>query len=583
MKRERALIKRLCSRVSVVALGFLLPTVAHAQHGAEQRAPRAWTTSPIPAADLPGWRADLGFLLTEMERIHPDLYHSIERDRLRTELNALDRRMPGMAAHEIVVDLARIVALVGDGHTSLPLYFAGGVDFHVLPIRFGIHRDTLYVEAADRSIAGMVGARVVAIGNTPADSAVARVASLISKDNKQWISAVAPHLLNRAEVLHALRLSDRIDGARLTVERNGRRTTHTVAALSDVPPPWHGLPFLPRYSDDWVDARDDAGMPAPLHQRTFPEMYAFELVPDRRLLYIGFHQVMNRPGDESALAFFQRAMAYAREHAASIDRIVLDLRHNTGGDGSLLDPIVREIVRTREVDQPGRFFVLIGPRTFSAAIALATQLERYTSAIFAGEPTGGSPNGFGSHEVVHLPNIGVDVMVSPHRFQNSAPFDTRPWIAPRLAAAPSFADFAANRDPLLELVASWDAGRSVAQEIERDLGRGDTIAALARIRGHDADPVNRFFSSTSELNRLGYRLLREGRTRHAITCFELNVRAHPDYANGWDSLGEALAAAGERDRAIAAYERAVALDPHNSNAREWLRRLRVVGRSPALR
>jgi len=564
--------------VRVVALALVLwPTAAHAwQHGAERsQPPRAWTTAPLSPAEVPGWRADLRFLLAEMERIHPDLYHGIERDRLRAELNALDQRLPGMAAHEIVVGVARIVALIGDGHTSLPLYFAGGVDFHVLPIRVGFYRDTLFVEAADRGLAGMIGGRVVAIGTTPIDSAVARVASLIARDNDQWIRAVAPNLLNRAEVLHALRMSDRIDGAQFTIERGGRRETHWITALPLAPRPAPGLPFLPRYSNEWVDARDNAGTPVPVHQRSFPELYALDPMPDRRLLYIGFHQVMNRHGDESALAFFQRAMNHAREQAASFDRIVLDLRHNTGGDGSLLDPIVREIVRTREVDQPGRFFVLIGQRTFSAAMMLATQLDRYTSAMFAGEPTGSSPNSFGSHEIVHLPNIGIDVMVAPHYFQNGAPFDQRPWIAPRLTVLPSFDDYAANRDPLLDLVASWDADRSLAQDIERDIARSDTAAALARIRRHDADPVNRYQSSTSELNRLGYTLLRGGRTQDAITIFELNVRVHPDYANGWDSLGEALATASERERAIAAYERAVALDPDNSNAREWLRRLRA--------
>jgi cytochrome c-type biogenesis protein CcmH/NrfG len=48
---------------------------------------------------------------------------------------------------------------------------------------------------------------------------------------------------------------------------------------------------------------------------------------------------------------------------------------------------------------------------------------------------------------------------------------------------------------------------------------------------------------------------------------------HPDYANGWDSLGEALAASGDADGAIAAYERAMRLEP-SDRVREILSRLR---------
>ena len=72
---------------------------------------------------------------------------------------------------------------------------------------------------------------------------------------------------------------------------------------------------------------------------------------------------------------------------------------------------------------------------------------------------------------------------------------------------------------------------------------------------------------------MGYRLLHEGRADEAIVVFRLNVDAHPEYANGFDSLGEALAGAGRRDEAIAAFRRALALQPDFDSARAWLERL----------
>ncbi len=109
------------------------------------------------------------------------------------------------------------------------------------------------------------------------------------------------------------------------------------------------------------------------------------------------------------------------------------------------------------------------------------------------------------------------------------------------------------------------------------LAAGDTARAAEVARTFDARPVNRFVPSTVPLNALGYRLLREGRSDEAIAVFELNVRVHPDYANGWDSLGEAYVQAHRREDAIAAFRRALSIDPELVASREWLRRLGAGG------
>lgn len=61
------------------------------------------------------------------------------------------------------------------------------------------------------------------------------------------------------------------------------------------------------------------------------------------------------------------------------------------------------------------------------------------------------------------------------------------------------------------------------------------------------------------VNRHGYERLRAGSSAEALAAFQLNVRLHPDSANGQDSLGEALEALGRLAEAASAYERAVEL------------------------
>ncbi|MDX1661765.1 MAG: amidohydrolase family protein, partial [Gemmatimonadota bacterium] len=63
----------------------------------------------------------------------------------------------------------------------------------------------------------------------------------------------------------------------------------------------------------------------------------------------------------------------------------------------------------------------------------------------------------------------------------------------------------------------------------------------------------------SLLNSLGYRLLREDRVLEAIAVLEMNVEAFPDEPNPYDSLGDALHAAGRLEEAKESYRKAVDL------------------------
>ncbi len=71
------------------------------------------------------------------------------------------------------------------------------------------------------------------------------------------------------------------------------------------------------------------------------------------------------------------------------------------------------------------------------------------------------------------------------------------------------------------------------------------------------------------MNRLGYKLLYEGKLREAVAVLEMNLAAFPEVADAHDSLAEAYARSGEKERALTHYRRS--LDAHNPSAREMVR------------
>jgi len=78
----------------------------------------------------------------------------------------------------------------------------------------------------------------------------------------------------------------------------------------------------------------------------------------------------------------------------------------------------------------------------------------------------------------------------------------------------------------------------------------------------------------SAMNALGYSFLQNGKTRDAIELFKLNTIAYPDSWNVYDSLGEAYLKDGQKELAIKNYEKALELNPDNTNAKQVLKELK---------
>jgi len=99
-------------------------------------------------------------------------------------------------------------------------------------------------------------------------------------------------------------------------------------------------------------------------------------------------------------------------------------------------------------------------------------------------------------------------------------------------------------------------------------------AAKARLADLEKSQDPQVYFDERELNALGYRLLGQGRPEQAVFILELNARRHPDSWNAHDSLGEAYLKAGRTKDAVQSYERSLAINPDNSNAKKMLETLR---------
>jgi hypothetical protein len=516
------------------------------------------------------WREDLRYLAQEMPARHKNLFHTIAPEQFTNAVKILDGRIPSMTRAQIIVEFERIVAMVQDGHTRIQGFpFDPRMGFHSYPLALYLYKDGLFVRAADRTYIDAVGARVVKIGNAYAEQAMNTVRDLVCRDNEMGIKAYAPLLLVTPEVLHAVGLVDDIENAKFVIERDGRQKTIILKPTSGQE--LVSYVFLRKKPENWFDARDNASVTLPLWLKDPGNNFWFEYLTDSRILYVQYNAVEDKE-HETVAVFAKRLFEFVDAHP--VDRFVIDLRLNGGGNNQLNRPLLLGIIKANKIDQPGRLFAIIGRNTFSAAQSFVDELEKYTNTIFVGEPTAENVNQYGDPVGIVLPNSGITVRVSTLWWQYMDPRDIRQWTPPLVSTPLTAEDYRDNIDPAMKAIVSYVPKPTLTGQMREALLANDLGLAIMVYKTFKNDPEHEYAETEAEINSLGYELMARKRFDQAIETLKLNVGSYPNSWNAYDSLGEAYLMAGDKRNSIANYEKSLNLNPKNSNAAEHLRALR---------
>ncbi|HYX27840.1 MAG TPA: tetratricopeptide repeat protein [Pyrinomonadaceae bacterium] len=526
----------------------------------------------VDMATAQNWREDLRYFASEMPKRHKNLFHVMTREEFELAVRRLDEQIPRLTQEQIVVELQRIVAMIRDGHTRIQDFpFGPKIGFHSYPVYLYQYKDGLFVQAAGPAYKDAVGARVIKIGKDSAQQAIDAVSPLVCRDgdNDMSIEAIAPSFLVTPEILHALGIVDDPENAAFVVERNGRQQTVNLKPSADQLIANHGPTW--RKPANWIDARDGARAPTPLWLKYPQDFFWFEYLTELRTVYFQYNIIANKE-NETVAEFAKRLFDFLDTHP--VDRFVIDLRLNGGGNNFLNRPLLLGIIRTTKIDQPGKLFAIIGRQTFSAAQDFVDELENYTNVTFVGEPTGESPNQFGDPASVVLPNSGITVRASTLWWQFVDPRDTRKWTGPKIAAELTSEDYRNNIDPAMDAILKYVPKKELVVQMREALDANQTAQAIAAYRAFKSNPQNQYVETEASLNRLGYELMARKKYSQAIEILKLNVESYPQSANVYDSLGEAYMMNGEKELAIKNYEKSLSLNPVNEGAAAALKKLR---------
>lgn len=327
------------------------------------------------------WLEDLDRLTEILTQEHGSPFHRISREAFERDVARVRAAIPDLDGIAVALEFRKLGALIGDGHTEVAL----PGDRARLPIEIFWFEDGLRVVRASAQHRGLLGSRLVTLGAMPVEEAIERLRPFIpAGETEGFFRAAASDLFSDPDLLSAGDIAqgpsipltfETADGVLETVELTAS-PDHDWAVLGDSPPIW---------------------------RRNEAQAFWSEVLPDGSV-YVNWRSYDGLAGQ--AYALLQQLDV---EHPR---RLIIDLRDNTGGDFNVGRAFVEEVRNRRWLNRDGVLYVLIGRKTFSAAMTNAVDFKTATDAILVGEPAGAAPNNWQEVRRFNLPNSGLSVSVS---------------------------------------------------------------------------------------------------------------------------------------------------------------------------
>jgi len=394
-------------------------------------APSRAQATNSPTADREGrWREDLKLFASEFPARHKDFKKLYSQPDFDNKMVALQKDIRTLSDSEIALRLMRLVASANVGHTTvyLPEMKLG---FWPTALTLKWYSDGLAVVGAAPIYREALGMRVLQIGSMTPEQLLVEVAPYISHENDTWLREQSPAYFRNVEILKHVGAIGEDGRIKLTLAKPEGETFTLVTG-----------PAGPDMKQ--VSMFDALPIPATLYRKHRDSYYWYEYLADSRALYIQYNKCANDP-KLSFKDFAADLFNFADTHR--VDRVIIDLRFNGGGNSTVISPLTNGLKDRKELKS--RVFVLIGRATFSSAQLNAVELRRNLRATLMGEPTGEKLHSYGDVRIIRLPNSGLNVQYCTNYFRMIKDSDPSA-LEPDVRVAMTLKDVLAGRDPVLE-------------------------------------------------------------------------------------------------------------------------------------
>ncbi len=387
--------------------------------------------------------ADIQYVATQLPALHPNFFFQLKPSDFNAAVQSLTNQESSLTAAEFAVRLAQLVAMVGDPHTIL--YLNTGPTF---PLSFRWLDDGVFVTGASAQYSQALATRLVAVGTTTIDDVLAKIGTVIPHTNTQWVQYEAQNYMRVQTVLQGLDLAPASGPTPLTfADASGNQFTLNVTPSTDA-----------------IAGALSAQGPLPDFVRNSSMNYWYAYLAPQRLLYFKYNVCENDSSNPFTIFASQVLNTFDSNPA---DTFVFDLRGNTGGDSSIINPILQGLQQRIPVilaNPNFRVYVAIDGGTFSSglddamevksnAVAAAAQFPAFAnSTIVIGEPSGGPPAGYGEVLTFSLPYLSLSGQYSTEYFSLPPFIPAGNAFNPDVTVSNRSTDYFARHDPVLAAI-----------------------------------------------------------------------------------------------------------------------------------
>lgn len=443
------------------------------------------------------WMDDLSYLQSRVHKDYAHLFQNVTARQWDSSVGALKRKIPSLSEVAIKVEFIRLIAMFRVGHTGVR--FMIGEDekslqpmFHYYPMTIYPFSDGIFIKSIHTKYKEALGGKITKIGNDDIETVLKKMREVIPWENEQYFKGNLPHYLRLPELLYGLKIAPNPNVVELTYTIKGATKHISIHAEAQPDNAWHNELQLPA---GWVDLYKDYNTSeSALWLKKPGKLRYMEYIPALKTVYVRHSAVADEP-DESIATFFRKSFDFIDSN--DVEKLVLDIRLNGGGNNYLNKPIITGIIQSK-INRYGQLFVITGASTFSAAQNLTNELEKYTEAIFVGEPTAENVNFWGDVKTEVLPNSKLNIVLSWLWWQNMDPRDKRQWTSPDLAASMCVEDYKTGFDSALHIITNYKKEIRVEERITKLVAEGKMEEASAITIQFTDDPLHRFCKNELE-------------------------------------------------------------------------------------
>lgn len=351
----------------------------------------------------------------QIESTHPNPYTKITQQEFESQIEILKKNWNKQDAMQQYFSLRHLIALIGDAHTQVfkPIENDKVLPFFALP-----YEDHSIIVQAEEAYKELAGKELIAINGIKINIIFQELFPIISHDKEEWACLNAHYesrLFSSLKYIGAIKKGN-VASIKIKDITTGKTKTMKVAFSENMQ----------------INNPVFANLAPTLFQSGY---YRANILKD--MLFIQYNVCADFP-DMPMKEFASRI-----KQLPEVKKIIVDLRHNTGGDSEVITPLV-EVLKDITKNKGTSLFALIGNGTFSSGVMAAIDLKEI-GATLIGEEMGWNGK-FGEVKEIQLSD-GYTLFCSTKDFSQNIK-----EIHPDIIMTQDLKDLGAGLDTLIEAI-----------------------------------------------------------------------------------------------------------------------------------